>query len=297
MTFIKMNIPFFDYKQFCRDLDYLRVLDKTLDSGYLIGGPSVREFESSIEKYTGIQHCVSVANATDAMEIIFSFLQLERGTRVLVPAHTMIATASAVVSAGLQPVPIDVDCASGLLTSSILETVDLKSFGACMITQLNGIASDMDRVIQLLESANVPLVEDSAQGIGVRYKGTHVGGFGVGGCLSFYPAKVLGCLGDGGALITNNTALAEYALSVRDHGRGDDLQPIHWGRNSRLDSFQARVLLERMSHLPRYISHRREIASIYNSKLSFLAKNQLLTLPPSTSLGSTDESYIRTMRS
>ena len=78
MTFIKMNIPFFDYKQFCRDLDYLRVLDKTLDSGYLIGGPSVREFESSIEKYTGIQHCVSVANATDAMEIIFSFLQLER---------------------------------------------------------------------------------------------------------------------------------------------------------------------------------------------------------------------------
>ena len=202
----------------------------------------------------------------------------------------MIATASAVVSADLQPVPIDVDCASGLLTSSILETVDLKSFGACMITQLNGIASDMDRVIQLLESANVPLVEDSAQGIGVRYKGTHVGGFGVGGCLSFYPAKVLGCLGDGGALITNNTALAEYALSVRDHGRGDDLQPIHWGRNSRLDSFQARVLLERMSHLPRYISHRREIASIYNSKLSFLAKNQLLTLPPSTSLGSTDES-------
>lgn len=274
-----MSVPFFDYKKFCKDLNYQNNLEEVLSSGFLIGGPFVEQFERKIEEYTQIKHCVSTANATDALEIIFSYLDLPRGSKVLVPSHTMQATASAAWTNGLLPVPIEVDLDTHLIDFEYLKKIPLNDVSALMITQLNGLVCDMDPIIEFCEKNSLKLVEDSAQGIGTFYKNKHSGSFGVGGCLSFYPAKVLGCLGDGGALITNDSSLAEYALSVRDHGRGDDLKAVRWGRNSRLDSLNAKVLLSRFEMLETYIEKRRNIAKIYDAMLSPLEQRGLLKLP------------------
>ncbi len=283
---IFMHVPFFNYKNFCKDLNYKLLLQEVLETGYLIGGPFVEELENKIQVITGIKHCITVGNATDAMEIIFKFLDLPFNSKVLVPSHTMLATASAAKNANLIPIPVDVDPDSLLLEIKQLEKCDLKGVSACMITQLNGIVADMEPIKDFCDNNKIYLIEDSAQGIGAFNGEKHSGSWGVGGCLSFYPAKVAGGIGDGGAIITNNDKLASFAKSVRDHGRGEEFEAINWGRNSRLDSINARVILERINDLHLLIERRRELASIYDNNLSELEINSYLKLPPRFSTNS-----------
>ena len=281
-----MNIPFFNYKQYCKEIDYKLLIEEVLDTGYLIGGPFVDNVESEIESITGIKHCICVGNATDAMEIIFRFLELPFGSNVLIPTHTMLATASAAKSVGLNPIPMEV-CSDSLMTEyKQLQKSSLENVSACMITQLNGVVADMDPIKEFCHSKGLLLIEDSAQGIGAFNKNKHAGSWGVGGCISFYPAKVVGGLGDGGAIITNNSKLNEYARSVRDHGRGEGFEAINWGRNSRLDSLNARVVLERLKNLDKLLSKRRFLASIYDELLSPLIEKKLIKLPPKYSTNS-----------
>ena len=148
-----------------------------------------------------------------------------------------------------------------------------------MITQLNGIVADMNPIDEFCKKNNIALIEDSAQGIGAFNNDKHAGSWGIGGCLSFYPAKVIGGLGDGGALITNNTELAEYARSVRDHGRGPNQNAVNWGRNSRLDSLNARIVLERLRKINLLIDKRRNLAKIYFDNLNYLEDDMLIKLP------------------
>ena len=281
-----MRIPFFDYKAFCKDLDYHSLLEEVLNSGYLIGGPFVEQLEKQIEIYTGISHCVCVGNATDALEIIFQFLKLPINSKVIVPAHTMLATASAAKSQSLNPIPIDCDPNTLMVEIEQLKACDLKDVSAIMITQLNGVVAGMDEIKKFCEEKNITLIEDSAQGIGAFNHERHAGSWGIGGCLSFYPAKVMGCLGDGGALTTNNYELAQFARSIRDHGRGPGLEAINWGRNSRLDSLNARVIIERLKQLNNLIDKRRKLADIYFSHLKSLENKGILKLPPKYSTNS-----------
>lgn len=280
-----MKIPFFNYKQYCKDLNYIELVKEVLDSGYLIGGPYLDELEKRMQEYTRIKHCIGVANATDAMEIIFNFLDLPSNSRVIVPAHTMLATASAAKGAGLIPIPVDVDSSSLMLEYDQLMQCDLTNVSACMITQLNGVVADMVPIKDFCKSNNLVLVEDSAQGIGAFNK-EHSGSWGIGGCLSFYPAKVIGSLGDGGMILTNNDDLNNFSRSVRDHGRGEKFDAINWGRNSRLDSLNARVVLERMNNINEIIKKRRKLASIYYKELCQLEDKKLIKLPPKFSTNS-----------
>ncbi len=280
-----MNIPFFNYKNFCSEINYLDLFQEVLDSGYLIGGPFVNEVEDRVKDLSGVKHCIAVGNATDAMEIIFNFLNLPAESNVLVPAHTMLATASAAKNANLNPVPVDVDENTLMVEIDQLKKCDLRNVSACMITQLNGVVADMNPIKEFCDDNNLILVEDSAQGIGAFNKDKHSGSWGIGGCLSFYPAKVAGGIGDGGALITNNDDLCDYAKSVRDHGRGDQLDAVYWGRNSRLDSLNARVIIERLKNLNLLIEKRRFLASIYDDKLKNL-KDIFIKLPPKYSTNS-----------
>ena len=229
---------------------------------------------------------MTVGNATDAMEIIFNFLKLPRGSNVLVPAHTMLATASAAHSADLNPVPVDVDKNSLMIELQQLKSIELKNVSACMITQLNGVVADMDPILDFCKENNIILIEDSAQGLGAFNNKKHSGNWGISGCLSFYPAKIAGGLGDGGALITNNDNLAKFARSVRDHGRGEAFEAINWGRNSRLDSLNARVLIERIKNIDNILAKRRKLASIYDLKLKSLEDNSFIKLPPKFSTNS-----------
>ena len=281
-----MKVPFFDYKGYCRDINYQVLLEEVLETGYLIGGPFVDNVEKKIQEITGIKNCVCVANATDAMEIIFGFLDLPKGSNVIVPAHTMLATASAAKTANLNPIPIDVDNYSHMIEIEEIKKCDLKNVSALMITQLNGIVADMSPIDEFCKKNNIALIEDSAQGIGAFNNDKHAGSWGIGGCISFYPAKVIGCLGDGGALITNNSELAEYARSVRDHGRGVNQNAVNWGRNSRLDSLNARIVLERLGEINVLIEKRRNLAKIYIDNLKYLEDNQLIKLPSQFSTNS-----------
>ena len=281
-----MEIPFFNYKDYCNDINYKKLLEEVLETGYLIGGPFVDSVEKKIEKITGIKHCICVGNATDAMEIIFSFLKLPISTKVLIPAHTMLATASAAKSLGLIPIPMEVNNNSLMTEIEELKKCNFDNVSACMITQLNGVVADMDPIKNFCDNKNIYLIEDSAQGIGAFNKGKHAGSWGVGGCISFYPAKVVGSLGDGGAIITNNDDLNDFARSVRDHGRGKELEAINWGRNSRLDSINARVILHRLHILDELINKRRTLAYIYNQKLKPLEEKNLIKLPSKFSTNS-----------
>lgn len=281
-----MKVPFFDYRAFCKDLNYESLLKEVLDSGYLIGGPFVEELENSLENFTGIKYCITVANATDAMEIIFSYLNLKKNSKVILPSHTMLATASAVKTAGLIPLPVDVSTSSLMLEIENLININLENVSACMITQLNGVVADMNPVKNFCDVNNLKLVEDSAQGIGAYNDSKHSGSWGVGGCISFYPAKVIGCLGDGGAIVTNDKGLCSFAKSVRDHGRGENLDAINWGRNSRLDSLNARVILERLKMFDLIVKRRRKVAKIYNQGLADLASKNFVKLPPEYSTNS-----------
>ena len=285
-----MKVPFFDYKSYCKDIDYNKLLNDVLESGYLIGGPNITAVEKKIEKYTQIKNCVCLANATDAMEIIFDFLKLPQNSKVLVPSHTMLATASAAKTAGLNPVPVDVDNESYMLEFDQLKNCNLDNVSAVMITQLNGVVADMNPIKSFCDQNKLFLIEDSAQGIGAFNNKEHAGSWGIGGCISFYPAKIVGCLGDGGALITNNDELADFARSVRDHGRGKELEAVNWGRNSRLDALNARVILERLNQIEHLLYKRRKIAEIYYERLDSLVKEGILNLPPKFSTNSSSES-------
>ena len=281
-----MRIPFFDYKGYCKDINYQDLLKEVLDSGYLIGGPFIDDVERNIEQITGIKNCVCVGNATDAMEIIFNFLELPNDSNVIVPAHTMLATASAAKTANLNPIPIDVNHNSHMIEIEEIQKIDLKNVSALMVTQLNGIVADMDPIENFCKRNKIALIEDSAQAIGAFNGNKHAGSWGIGGCLSFYPAKVVGSLGDGGAIITNNDELAEYAKSVRDHGRGSNLNAINWGRNSRLDSLNARIILERLRNINLLIDKRRDLAETYFDRLNYLQDQKLIKLPAKFSTNS-----------
>ena len=281
-----MNVPFFNYKDYCKDIDYEKILREVLKTGYLIGGPFVEELEQAIVNFTGIKYCTTVANATDALEIIFSYLNLKKGSRVLVPSHTMLATASAAKASGLEPFPVDVNPDSLMLEIENLNKVNLDNVSACMVTQLNGVVADTEPIKRFCEINKLALVEDSAQGIGSYNKDKHAGSWGIGGCISFYPAKVIGCLGDGGAIITNNSDLYSFAKSVKDHGRGEMFDAIHWGRNSRLDSLNAKLILERLKNIELIIAKRRKLAEIYDQGLLNLVKKEFIKLPPKFSTNS-----------
>ncbi len=285
-----MNIPFFDYKKYCKAIDYCSLIEEVLDTGYLIGGPFIEEVENKIQSITGIKHCIAVANATDAMEIIFDFLNLPRGSKVLVPTHTMLATASAAKTAGLQPFPVNVCEESLMVEIEQLKDLDLTNVSACMITQLNGVVANMEPILDFCNSRKISLIEDSAQAIGSFNNNKHAGSWGVGGCISFYPAKIIGGLGDGGAIITNNDNLYKFAKSVRDHGRGIGLDADNWGRNSRLDSINARIILERLNNLNSLIQKRRKLAFIYNQELKNLEEKGFIKKPPQYSTNSESES-------
>ena len=198
----------------------------------------------------------------------------------------MLATASAAKSANLNPIPIDVNEKSLMIEVEDLKKIKFENVSAIMITQLNGIVSNMNPIKSFCEEKKIALIEDSAQGIGSFNGDKHSGAWGIAGCISFYPAKVVGCLGDGGAIITNNDELADFAKSFRDHGRGDCFEAVNWGRNSRLDSLNARVILERLEKLDELIEKRRSLAALYYEHLNILEEKGFIALPQKYSTNS-----------
>ncbi len=256
------------------------VWQQTLADSAFIGGPAIAAFERRWADYCGTNHCIGVANGTDALELVLAALGIGPGDEVLVPANTFVATAEAVVTVGATPVFVDVDPGSLLITAREIAAAITPQTRAVMVVHLYGQIAEMDNIMAVAKAAGIHVVEDAAQAHGATYKGRRAGSFGVAATFSFYPGKNLGALGDGGAIVTNDRALTDEIRSLSNHGRGSHLLHTHRGRNSRLDGLQAAALDVKLDHLDAWNNRRRNVHALYVDRLA-TSVEMLTTLPDS----------------
>ena len=273
-----MQIPFFRYPHIFsqqRD-DILAAMIKVMERGSFILQDELKEFERQIAVFAGAKYAIGMANGTDTLFLALKAAGIGPSDEVILASHTYIATAAAVHFAG--GTPILVDCGPDhLIDPAAVAAAVTPRTKAIMPTQLNGRTCDMDRLQAIATKHNLLIVEDAAQALGSKFKGKCAGTFGFAGSISLYPAKVLGCFGDGGLLFTNDDNTYAILRQLRDHGRNDDGLVVRWGMNSRLDNLQAAVLLAKFRIYPEEMTRRRAIARIYHKRLQGLED---LTLPP-----------------
>jgi dTDP-4-amino-4,6-dideoxygalactose transaminase len=240
-----------------------------LDNAAFINGPVVKEFQQDFEKYLGVKHVIPCANGTDSLQIAMMALDLKPGDEVIVPSFTYIATAEVIALLGLTPVMTDVDVNTFNITARIIEKHITPRTKAIVPVHLFGQSADMEAIMELAKRHNLYVIEDNAQAIGSDYKfadGTtkKTGTIGHIGSTSFFPSKNLGCYGDGGALMTNDDALAAKMRMIANHGQS--VKYIHdiVGVNSRLDSMQAAVLKVKLPYLDKYAKARNKVAKAYD---------------------------------
>ncbi|NMI00268.1 DegT/DnrJ/EryC1/StrS family aminotransferase [Pseudonocardia acidicola] len=253
MTAPRRTVEFLDLVgQHDRLHDQLDVAWKAvLASGYFVGGPEVAAFEAEFAAYCGAAHCVGVANGTDALELILTGLGIGPGDEVIVPANTFVATAEAVCTVGARPRFVDVAPDTLLIDPDLAAAAVTPRTAAIIAVHLFGQMADMPALRAVADRHGLALVEDAAQAHGARFAGVRAGSAGAAAAFSFYPGKNLGALGDGGAVVTGDPALASRIRRLADHGRSPVDRHRHEvsGRNSRLDSLQAAVLRVKLSGL------------------------------------------------
>jgi len=278
---MKRSVPFFDYPRLWSDEkdELQQIIDKTASTGGFIMQQSLDDFEKDLATFSGCNYAVGVGNATDGMEIFLEAIGLKKGDEIIISSHTMLATASAIKVAGGIPIPVDIGDDNLIDPISIEEAINNNTVGI-MPTQLNGRICNMDAISKIAKKYGLFIVEDAAQALGATYKGNHAGSFGLAADISFFPAKVLGCLGDAGAVLVNDKKLYNKIYEIHDHGRNHNGDVVRWGRNSRLDNIQAAILKYKLNNYSEVINRRREIATIYNQRLSSIEE---LKLPPGPS--------------
>ena len=243
---------------------FARVLERTA----FIGGAEVAEFEQAFGTFSGVRHCVGVANGTDALELALRALGVGAGDEVILPTNSFVATALAVVRAGATPVLVDCDPDYALIDPEQVAAKIGPRTKAIMPVHLFGQVAPMETLGAIVERAGVPIVEDAAQAQGARRHGRIAGGFGVAAGTSFYPGKNLGAYGDAGAVLTNADALATKIRALRNYGSDVKYSHPETGFNSRLDTLQAVVLSAKLKHLAAWNTARRVAAARYDELLA-----------------------------
>lgn len=250
-------------------------IHRVLDHGQYIMGPEVYEFEGLLADYVGVKHVISCANGTDALQLSLMALGIGPGDAVITTPFTFFATAEAIALVGATPHFSDVDERTFNLCPVKLEEAILnfkpqrgEQLKAVIAVDLFGLPADYPKLEAICKKFNLKLIEDAAQGLGGSIGGKMAGSFGDIATTSFFPAKPLGCYGDGGAVLTNCDELAEIVKSLRVHGKGGDkYDNVRVGMNSRLDTIQAAVLLEKLEVFPVEIEARNEFANLYSMNL------------------------------
>lgn len=274
-----MKVPFFNYPDVYKKhrSALINIINNVGNRGAFIMQNDLKNFEKKISKYSNCNYAIGVGNATDALEMLLFASNVQKDDEVIICTHTMIATASAISANGAKPIPVE--CGNDhLIDPESVENAITSKTKCIMPTQLNGRTANMDEICKIADKNGLLIIEDSAQALGSKYNGKNAGTFGIGGCISFYPAKVLGCLGDGGIILCNDKKIYDKIIMIRDHGRdpktGDVLL---WGRNSRLDNLQAAFLDYQFQFYESVVERRRFIADIYHKNLSTLPN---IVLPP-----------------
>ena len=255
-------------------------IDRVVDEGRYILGPQVAEFERRLAGYVGVEHCVACANGTDALLLPLYASGIGPGDAVFVPSFTFAATAEVVALAKAEPVFVDIDPVTYNMDVASLEAAIrmIRAEGrltprAIIPVDLFGLAADYNAIEKIAAREKLLVIEDAAQAIGGTRGGRKCGAFGTVGATSFYPAKPLGCYGDGGAMFTNDGALAETLRSFAFHGKGEtQYDNIHVGVNSRLDTIQAAILIEKLAILEDEMEARQVVARRYAEGLEGVVK-------------------------
>jgi dTDP-4-amino-4,6-dideoxygalactose transaminase len=271
------DIPFLDlkgpYLELRGEID--AAMARVAGSGWYIGGPEVAAFEEAFAAYCEARHCVGVGNGLDALHLALRAMGVGPGDEVIVAANTFIATLLAVSMVGATPKPVEPDPATHNLDPARIEAAITPRTRAIMPTHLYGQPADLDPILEIAERHGLLVLEDAAQAHGARYKGRRLGAHGHAVAWSFYPGKNLGAFGDGGAVTTDDPAIAERVRMLGNYGSERKYVNEVQGVNSRLDPLQAAILSVKLAHLDEWNARRREIAARYLDRLAGTG----LTLP------------------
>lgn len=256
-------------------------LRQVMTSARFIKGPEVQSFEEELSEYLGIEHVISCANGTDALQIAMMALGLQPGDEVITADFTYVATAEVIALLGLTPVLVDVDPKTFNIDAKAVEAAIGPKTKAIVPVHLFGQCADMEKINDLAKQYNLFVIEDTAQAINSRYHFSDgskavAGGIGHIGTTSFFPSKNLGCAGDGGAIFTRDAELAKKIRMIANHGQSRRYYHDMVGVNSRLDALQAAILRIKLRHLDKYIDARREAASAYDEAFE---QSEKLTTP------------------
>ena len=249
-----------------------QAIQSVIDDTAFINGPAVKEFAAALADYTGARYVIPCGNGTDALQLAMMALNLQPGDEVIVPSFTYVATVEVIALLGLKPIfvdsrpdnfNLDVQAIRPLITEKTKAIVPVHLFGQC---------ADMDPLMDLAEEFNLYVIEDTAQALGAEYMGKDgsrkkAGTIGTIGTTSFFPSKNLGCYGDGGAIFTNDEALATTLRAMANHGQFKKYHHDLIGVNSRLDTMQAAILNVKLKHLDSYAESRRKAAAFYDGEL------------------------------
>ena len=262
------------YEKYKNEID--AAVQNVFSESNFISGPQVKSFEKRLADYVGVKHCISCANGTDALSLVLSAWGIGEGDAVFVPDFTFFATAEVVSYVGATPIFVDVDQNTFNIDSIKLELKIKEVLGAGKLkpkviipVDLFGLLADYESIEKIAKKYNLLVLEDAAQGFGAEFNGKRACSFGDAATTSFFPAKPLGCYGDGGAIFTNDDNVAALLESLRVHGKGEDkYDNIRIGVNSRLDTVQAAILDVKLSA---FINHELKDVNLvyhkYNSRL------------------------------
>ncbi|MDP2932047.1 MAG: DegT/DnrJ/EryC1/StrS family aminotransferase [Chloroflexota bacterium] len=269
---MKYKVPFVDYPKHYHSMqgEIDTAISQVLNGGDFILRAHVRQFEADIASYVGVDYGVGVNSGTDAMLLSLLAAGIGPGDEVITVAHTFVATVAVIIHCGAKPVLVDIGEDFNMNVTQLERAITART-RAVIPVHLNGRLCDMEKLMSIASKRNLCVIEDAAQALGATFDGRKAGSFGLTGCFSFYPAKALGGIGDGGMAVTNSQGVAEKMRALRDHcvirGTGEI---VGYGYNSRLDNLQAAVLDVKFKYLPQWIERRRELASMYEAGLTGL---------------------------
>jgi UDP-2-acetamido-2-deoxy-ribo-hexuluronate aminotransferase len=261
-----MSVPFIDlktqYHALRNSIDSR--IQKVLESGAYIGGPEVAELEKNLAQHTGTKHCLAVASGTDALLIPMMALGIGPGDEVITTAFSFIATAETIVLAGATPVYVDIDRKTFNIDPKKIEAAITSKTKAIVPVSLYGQVADLDEINAIAKKHNLFVIEDTAQSYGAKYKDKKSGACTIAAGTSFYPAKPLGCYGDGGAIFTNDDKLQVAMKEIREHGSEKRYYHTRLGVNGRLDTIQCAILLAKMERYDWEVEQRNRVATRYD---------------------------------
>jgi UDP-2-acetamido-2-deoxy-ribo-hexuluronate aminotransferase len=246
-------------------------IQRVLDHGQYILGPEVKELEAALAGFTGSKHCITVASGTEALLIALMAIDLKPGDEVITTPFTFAATAEMIVLAGGTPVFVDVESDTCNLDAALIDAAVTSRTRAIMPVSLYGQCADMDEINAIAARRGLAVIEDAAQSFGALYKGRRSCALSTFGATSFFPSKPLGCYGDGGALFTDDDALAQAAREIRVHGQSGRYLHTRLGVGGRLDTLQAAVLLGKLERFDWELQRRAEIGARYRELLQGVA--------------------------